>query len=79
MTTPVEQLMRHIVTGVRRAPVIAEGRDPQEVGPADDVPTQELLTAYRSAAEVAVAAWSPDERLDAMVTVPWGSIPGRGA
>lgn len=75
----VEQLMRHVVMGVRRAAVIGEGGDPMAVGPADDVAPGELPAAYRQAADRAVRAWSPDERLDAMVPVPWGTIPGRGA
>jgi uncharacterized protein (TIGR03086 family) len=35
------------------------------------------LAAYRAAAARAEAAWADDAKLDALVEVPWGKVPGR--
>ncbi|MCO1655053.1 TIGR03086 family metal-binding protein [Pseudonocardia humida] len=76
----VRTLLRHLVTTVRRAQVIAEGRSPLEI-PAisTDVPDDGLADTYAEEAERAVDAWSDDAKMDAAVTVPWGTVPGRGA
>ena len=44
---------------------------------ADGVPEDGWLDAYRAAAARARNAWSDDSRLDALVEVPWGKVPGR--
>lgn len=76
----VRTLLGHLVTTVRRARVIAEGRRVDEVpfvstGIADD----ELAGTYAADADAACAAWAEDARLDVTVVVPWGEVPGRGA
>jgi uncharacterized protein (TIGR03086 family) len=48
---------------------------PVAQGPPDDG----WPDAYRAAAARAAAAWADDAKLDALVEVPWGKIPGRFA
>lgn len=76
----VRGLLGHLVATVDRARVIGEGGDPQTMprvvaGVADDAWVDALSTAEDKMA----AVWADDDRLDALVTVPWGQVPGRGA
>lgn len=76
----VRTLLGHLVATVDRARVIGEGGDPNSMptvvtGTADDG----WVAAYSTAAEAALTVWGADDRLDAIVTVPWGSIPGCAA
>lgn len=48
---------------------------PVAEGPPDDG----WPDAYRAAAARAIAAWADDAKLDALVEVPWGKVPGRFA
>jgi uncharacterized protein (TIGR03086 family) len=43
------------------------------------VPDDGWLAAYQRAGAAAIAAWADDARLGAMLTLPWGTVPGRGA
>jgi uncharacterized protein (TIGR03086 family) len=76
----VRDLLRHIAGGITRAAITGEGGDALAYqGLAGDVPDEEWLDTYRAVAKRATAAWADDARLDAMVTVPWGTVPGRAA
>src|ERR1019366_4685837 len=60
--------------------IVGEGGDAlARPARADDVPGEGWLDAYRAAAQRARAAWADDVKLDVMVEVPWGKIPGRFA
>jgi uncharacterized protein (TIGR03086 family) len=46
---------------------------------ADGVPDDGWPDAYRATAARATAAWADDAKLDMLVEVPWGKVPGRFA
>jgi len=76
----VREMLGHLVATVDRARVIGEGGDPNPMprvvtGVADDAWVDALSTAEDKMA----AIWADDARLDALVTVPWGQVPGRAA
>jgi uncharacterized protein (TIGR03086 family) len=74
----VRALLSHMVGGLTRIAVIGEGGDGLAVQPrADGVPDDGWLDAYRAGASRARSAWADDARLDALVEVPWGKVPGR--
>jgi uncharacterized protein (TIGR03086 family) len=73
----VRTLLSHMVGGQNRIATVGEGGDGLAVPPfADGVPDDGWLDAYRAAAARARNAWSDDARLDALVEVPWGKVPG---
>jgi uncharacterized protein (TIGR03086 family) len=76
----VRDLLRHLVGTVRRVQGFAEGVPPSEI-PVDvtDVPDDSLAAGYAGEAKRARDAWADDALLDAVVTVPWGQVPGRVA
>jgi uncharacterized protein (TIGR03086 family) len=74
----VRALLGHMVGGLNRIAVVGEGGDGMAVDPrADDVPDDGWLAAYAVARARVTAAWADDARLDALVEVPWGKVPGR--
>ncbi len=76
----VRALLSHIVGGLNRVALVGEGGDAlARPARADDVPDDGWLAAYRAAAARVAAAWADDAKLDALVEVPWGKIPGRFA
>ena len=76
----VRALLSHIVGGLNRVAIVGEGGDAlARPARADDVPDDGWAAAYRAAAARAQAAWADDAKLDALVEVPWGKIPGRFA
>jgi uncharacterized protein (TIGR03086 family) len=76
----VRALLSHIVGGLNRVAIVGEGGDalarPARV---DGVPDDGWPTAYQAASQRARQAWADDAKLDALVEVPWGRIPGRFA
>ncbi|MEH3155165.1 MAG: TIGR03086 family metal-binding protein [Gordonia paraffinivorans] len=72
----VAALGGHLLGTANRAIAIAEGRDVLAV-PAFGLPFDP--EAYAAATSTAIARWADDALLDAMVAVPWGTVPGRGA
>ena len=77
----VRALLSHIVGGLTRAALVGEG-DPGALtrsAMADGVPGDGWPDAYRAAAARATAAWADDTKLDTLVEVPWGKVPGRFA
>jgi len=76
----VRALLSHMVGGLTGGAMGGVGGDAlARPARADGVPDDGWLDAYRAAAARAVAAWTDDARLDALVEVPWGKIPGRFA
>ena len=74
----VRALLSHVVGGLTRVSVIGEGGDGLAVTPrADGVPDDGWPDAYQAAAARVRSAWADDDRLDALVEVPWGKVPGR--
>jgi len=74
----VRALLSHIVGGLNRIAIVGEGGDALAIpARADGVPDDGWLDAYQAAAARARAAWADDARLDALVEVPWGKVPGR--
>jgi uncharacterized protein (TIGR03086 family) len=76
----VRALLSHMVGGLNRVAIAGEGGDAlARPARADDVPDDGWLAAYRTAAARAAAAWTDDAKLDVLVELPWGKIPGRFA
>jgi uncharacterized protein (TIGR03086 family) len=76
----VRTLLSHIIGGLNRIAIVGEGGDALAVAPwAGDVTDDGWLAAYRTATARVNAAWADDARLDALVEVPWGKLPGRFA
>jgi uncharacterized protein (TIGR03086 family) len=74
----VRALLSHTVGGLNRIAMVGEGGDALAIpARADGVPDDGWLDAYQAAAARATAAWADDARLDALVEVPWGKVPGR--
>jgi len=77
----VRALLSHIVGGLTRAALVGEGDPGALARPAmaDGVPDDGWPDAYRATAARATAAWADDTKLDTLVEVPWGKVPGRFA
>jgi uncharacterized protein (TIGR03086 family) len=76
----VRALLSHMIGGLNRVAIAGEGGDAlARPARADDVPDDGWLAAYRAAAARAAAAWTDDAKLDVLVELPWGKIPGRFA
>jgi uncharacterized protein (TIGR03086 family) len=74
----VRALLSHTVGGLNRIALVGEGADALAVpARADGVPDDGWLAAYQRARARATAAWADDAKLDALVEVPWGKVPGR--
>jgi uncharacterized protein (TIGR03086 family) len=75
----VRTLIAHITGGLTRTALVGEG-DPEALARpsmAEGIPDDGWPAAYRAAAARATAAWADDAKLDALVEVPWGKVPGR--
>jgi uncharacterized protein (TIGR03086 family) len=77
----VRALLSHIIGGLTRAALVGEGDPGALARPAmaDGVPDDGWPAAYRAAADRTFAAWADDAKLDTLVEVPWGKVPGRFA
>jgi len=76
----VRALLSHIVGGLNRVAIVGEGGDAlARPARADGVPDDGWPAAYQAASQRARQAWADDAKLDALVEVPWGKIPGRFA
>ena len=80
----VGSLLSHVVGGTLRAARAGEGGGSGEVDPeakvdsgVSGVPEKGWLEPYSQARERFTAAWADDGKLDAPVTMPWGTMPGR--
>jgi uncharacterized protein (TIGR03086 family) len=77
----VRALLAHIVGGLTRTALVGE-LDPDALAhpsQATGVPDDGWPDAYRAAAARSDAAWADDAKLDTLVEVPWGKVPGRFA
>ena len=70
-----------IVGGLTRTALVRREAIPTLARPAhvDGVPDDGWPAAYRAAAGRAASAWADDAKLDTLVEVPWGKVPGRFA
>ena len=76
----VRTLLGHLVATVDRARVIGEGGDPNPLPRVvAGVPDSGWADALVVAEDKMAAVWADDSVLDAVVTVPWGRVPGRAA
>ena len=76
----VRALISHIVGGMNRTAHVGLGGAVDEVSTrVDGVADDGWPAVYAEAAARVEAAWADDAKLDAMVSVPWGKVPGRGA
>jgi uncharacterized protein (TIGR03086 family) len=76
----VRTLLGHLICTVRRARAMADGTSVFAIPTiVTDVADDALATTYAGDAKRALDAWADDARLDAIVTAPWGQVPGRGA
>jgi uncharacterized protein (TIGR03086 family) len=74
----VRALLSHMVGGLNRIAVVGEGGDGMAVEPrAGGVPDDGWPAAYAAVRARVTVAWADDARLDALVEVPWGKVPGR--
>lgn len=77
-------LLSHVVGGTLRIAQVGEGGGPGEVDPGAEtdsgvsgVPERGWREPYARARERFAAAWADEAKLDAVVEVPWGKVPGR--
>lgn len=76
----VRGLLAHVVGGsLLMEEVGIHGKGGDEAHPVHGVPDTGWRRAYEDAAGRSRAAWQDDARLDAVVRVPWGEMPGRMA
>ena len=76
----VRALLGHLVATIERARVIGEGGDVNAMPTVVlGVPDHGWADAQLAAAQKMWPAWEDDALLDAPVTVPWGTVPGREA
>ncbi|MDJ1136167.1 TIGR03086 family metal-binding protein [Streptomyces iconiensis] len=76
----VRALLGHVVAGADRVANVGEGKSPD--GPdvpewTRDLPAGSWPGTYEAARARLLAAWADDAKLDELVTVPWGKMPGR--
>lgn len=77
-------LLSHVVGGTLRVAQIGEGGGPGEVDPdaeaesgVSGVADDAWPAAFSDARTRLAAAWADDAKLDAVLTAPWGTMPGR--
>ena len=75
----LENLVGHVLTGIRRAARVAVGGDPFGEAPIEvPVGGRTWGDQVRGEAAAAVAAWTAAD-LEVIVAVPWGQVPGWAA
>ncbi|MCC9308414.1 TIGR03086 family metal-binding protein [Kitasatospora sp. RB6PN24] len=76
----LRELLGHVIGGIHRIAYIGEGGRALDIAPAvDRVDDTDLSGALGRARARALAAWADDAKLDRVVEVPWGEMPGRMA
>lgn len=75
----VRALCGHVVAAIRRATVVAAGGDALSVPPVLEIPDRELAAVAAAQVEQLATAWGDDAVLDRMLTLPFGTMPGRAA
>jgi uncharacterized protein (TIGR03086 family) len=75
----VRTLLGHVVATIDKIRVIGEGGSPFTMPHVAPLPADDHWTGtLAEAVERMWAVWSDDTRLDAVLTAPWGTAPGRG-
>ncbi|TQF02567.1 TIGR03086 family protein [Kitasatospora acidiphila] len=73
-------LLGHVIGGIHRIAYIGEGGRALDISPnVDRVDDTDWSGALDRARARAVTAWADDAKLDRIVEVPWGEMPGRMA
>lgn len=78
----VRALMGHVIAGAHRVANAGEGTSsdgPDVPAWTQELPVETLPGAYDEARRRLSAVWADDAQLDALVTVPWGHVPGHVA
>ncbi|WP_432013488.1 TIGR03086 family metal-binding protein [Streptomyces cucumeris] len=76
----VRGLVSHVIGGTRLFVAVGEHGDSTGVpDEAPDVADDGLAEAYATERRKLAAAWADDATLETVVTVPWGTMPGRYA
>ncbi|MEU8822927.1 TIGR03086 family metal-binding protein [Streptomyces sp. NPDC048636] len=76
----VRGLVSHVIGGTRLFVAVGETGGAPGVRDEDpEVPDDGLAEAYAAERRRLAAAWADDAKLDTVVTVPWGTMPGRYA
>jgi len=76
----VRTLIQHLLTVLRRITTVAQGRDALSVpGVTTGIPDAELGAAAVDDARRLAQVWTEDAVLDRMLTLPFGTMPGRAA
>ncbi|WP_307808261.1 TIGR03086 family metal-binding protein [Streptomyces oryzae] len=76
----VRSLLGHLVSGARRIATVpegSEGKGPDVPEWTAGVPAEQWPELYEDGRKRMIAAWESDTVMDAVVTVPWGRMPGR--
>ncbi|MGP3979231.1 TIGR03086 family metal-binding protein [Streptomyces sp. 8N114] len=76
----VRDLLGHLVSANRRIATVpegSEGKGPDVPDWTADVPAEQWPELYEDGCKRVISAWESDEVMDAVVTVPWGQMPGR--
>jgi uncharacterized protein (TIGR03086 family) len=73
----VRHLVGHLVAVLQRVAVVGAGGSPFDVPQEVIVDDGDVAGAWTTAAHRVQEVWTPDEVLDAMITVPWAQLPGR--
>lgn len=76
----VRTLLGHFVSVLRRIDTVGRGGHPFDVPQVTtDLPDERVAEAFRDARAAVEKTWSDDAVLDAVLTLPWGEMPGRFA
>lgn len=75
----VRALLDHIVMGQRRIGFVADGSDFRDMPPTGPVDDGDWPRTYVQACRATERAWADDGRLTAMMTLPFGTLPGAAA
>ena len=73
----VRTLLGHLVGVPRRVAHVGTGGSPFDVPSMAELPDGEHASALKSARADVDRVWGDDAVLDRMLTVPWGTMPGR--
>ncbi len=73
----VRDLLGHLVTVHRRIAHVAAGGDPLDLLHLAEIPDGDHVAALADGRERIETTWSDDAVLERLMTVPWGTMPGR--
>lgn len=73
----VRDLLGHLVFVLRRIAAVGRGDSPFSVAAPTDVADDAWLDTWTEAAGAIPTAWADAARLEAMIEMPWATLPGR--